>query len=176
MLSEKLQEMLNEQISKEFYSAYLYLSIEAYFLSLNLNGFANWFHVQVQEEKDHAMLMYNYLAKVGGRIILKEIAAPKVEFVSIEDALKTTLEHEQFVTRSIYDIVDASILERDHKINYFLQWFVNEQTEEEANAENNLKKFMIVGNDGKGILMMDSELATRVYVPITSTQTQSTQP
>ncbi len=168
MLSEKLEKMLNDQVGKEFYSAYLYLSIEAYFTSMNLNGFAHWFHVQTQEERDHAMLIFNYLNKVGGKVSLRAIEAPKVDFGSIEEALKLTYEHEQYVTKSIYDIVDAALEERDHKTNSFLQWFVNEQTEEEANADNNLRKFKLVGNDGKGILMLDTEMAARVYTPITS--------
>lgn len=163
MLSEKLQKQLNEQIVKEFFSAYLYLSIEAYYTSLNLNGFANWFRVQAQEERDHAMLIFAYVNKVGGRVLLGQIDAPKTEFVSIEEALQLSLEHERFVTKSIYGIVDTAIEEKDHKTNQFLQWFVNEQTEEESNSENNLKKFQLVGNDGRGILMMDAELATRVY-------------
>jgi len=165
MISEKIQKLLNEQIVKEFYSAYLYLSIEAYLTEQNLVGFANWFRVQAQEERDHAMIFFNFINKVGGRVKLGQIDAPKVDFASIEEALKLSLEHEQFVTRSIYTIVDAAIEERDHKTNQFLQWFVNEQTEEEANSDNNLKKFQLVGNDGRGILMMDAEMAARVYTP-----------
>jgi ferritin len=165
MISEKIQKLLNEQIVKEFYSAYLYLSIESYLTEQNLVGFANWFRVQAQEERDHAMMFFNYVTKVGGRVKLGQIDAPKVDFASIEEALKLSLEHEQFVTRSIYTIVDAAIEERDHKTSQFLQWFVNEQTEEEANSENNLKKFQLVGNDGRGILMMNAELAARVYTP-----------
>lgn len=163
MLSEKLQKQLNEQIVKEFYSAYLYLSIEAYYTSLNLNGFANWFRVQAQEERDHAMMFFTYINKVGGRVKLGQIDEPKTEFSSIEEALQLSLDHERFVTKSIYNIVDTAFEERDYKTNSFLQWFVNEQTEEESNSENNLKKFQMVGNDGRGILMLDAEMATRVY-------------
>lgn len=165
MISEKLQKQLNEQIVKEFFSAYLYLSIEAYYTSLNLNGFANWFRVQAQEERDHAMMFFEYINRVSGRVVLGQIEAPQTEFSSIEEALQLSLDHERFVTKSIYNIVDTAIEERDHKTSQFLQWFVNEQTEEESNSENNLKKFQLVGNDGRGILMMDAELATRVYVP-----------
>lgn len=172
MISEKLLKKLNEQIQKEFYSAYLYLSIEAYFASLNLNGFANWFHVQAQEERDHAMFIFNYLVRVDGKVALGTVDAPPSDFTSIEEALKLTLEHEQLVTRSIYDIVDAALEEKDHKTTTFLQWFVNEQIEEEANADNNIKKFRLVGNDGRGILMMDTELAARVYTPLTMAQGQ----
>ncbi len=165
MLSERLTKKLNEQVVKEFYSAYLYLSIEGYLASLNLPGFANWFHVQVQEERDHAMLIFNYLIKVGGQIVLGAIDAPPSDFATIGDALKLTYEHELVVTKSIYDILDIALEEKDHKTTAFLQWFVNEQTEEEENADNNVKRFNLVGNDGRGILMMDAEMAARVYTP-----------
>ena len=163
MISGKLQEKLNEQVQKEFYSAYLYLAMEAYFTSVNLNGFANWFHVQAQEERDHAMLIFNYINRVGGRVVLKRIDAPQNDFASIEEVLSLTLEHEQYVTKSIYGIVDVALEERDHKTNSFLQWFVNEQVEEEENADNNIKRFELVKGDGRGILMLDAELAQRVY-------------
>lgn len=173
MLSEKLQQKLNEQIQKEFYSAYLYLSIEAYLASLNLMGFANWFHVQAQEERDHAMLIFDYMVRVGGKIKLGQIDAPLADFASIEEALKLTYTHEQGVTRSIYGIVDAALEEKDHKTTAFLQWFVNEQIEEEANADSNVKKFKLAGNDGRGILMMDAEMAARVYTPAATAQNQA---
>lgn len=164
MISTKLENMLNDQLNKELYSAYLYLSIEAYFTSLNLAGFAHWFHVQVQEERDHALIFFNYISKVGGRVKLQAIDAPQVDFSSIGEALELTLKHEQFVTQSIYDIVDQAISERDHKTNSFLQWFVTEQVEEEENATMNIGKFNLVKDDGKGIMMLDTELAGRVYV------------
>jgi len=173
MLSESLTQKLNDQIVMEFYSAYLYLSIEAYLASLNLPGFANWFHVQAQEERDHAMLIFNYLVKVDGKIGLGAIAAPPSSFPAIGDALKLSYAHELEVTRSIYSILDVALEERDHKTTAFLQWFVNEQTEEEANADNNVKKFNLVGNDGRGILMMDTEMSARVYTPVTTIQNQA---
>ncbi len=165
MVSERMQQKLNEQIQKEFYSAYFYLSMEAYFASRNLNGFANYYRVQAQEERDHAMMFFNYVSHVGGRVKLGQIDAPKSEFASIEEVMQLTLEHEQFVTKSIYSIVDLALEERDHKTNAFLQWFVTEQAEEEANSENNLNKVKLVGDDGRGILMLDAELAQRVYTP-----------
>ncbi len=172
MLSEKLTQKLNEQVVKEFYSAYLYLSIEAYLASLNLPGFANWFHVQAQEERDHAMLIFNYIVKVGGKISLGAIDAPPSDFPSIGEALKLTYAHEVDVTRSIYSILDVALEEKDHKTAAFLQWFVNEQTEEEENADNNVKRFNLVGSDGRGILMLDAEMAARVYVPVITVQNQ----
>jgi ferritin len=119
MISERMQQKLNEQVQKEFYSAYLYLSMEAYFASKNLNGFANYFRVQAQEERDHAMMFFNYINHVGGRVKLEQIDTPKHDFSSIEEVMKLTVEHEQFVTKSIYSIVDLALEERDHKTNAF---------------------------------------------------------
>lgn len=164
MVSDKIQKLLNNQLNKEFFSAYLYLSIEAYLTSLNLPGFANWFRVQAQEERDHALIFFNYINRIGGRVKLAQIDEPQVDFTSIGEALKLTLEHEKFVTASIYGIVDAAVEERDHKTNSFLQWFINEQVEEEDNADKNFKKFELVKDDGKGILMMDADMGARVYV------------
>lgn len=169
MISDKVQKLLNEQIMKELFSAYLYLSMEAYYASINLAGFANWFHVQAQEEKDHAMLIFNYINKAGGRVTLLPIDAPQTDFTSIQEALDLTFEHEKLVTKSIYTIVDAAAEERDHKTSAFLQWFVNEQVEEEDNAQTNARKFSLVKDDGRGILMLDAEFAARVYVPTTTT-------
>lgn len=169
MISEKLQNKLNEQIQKEFYSAYLYLSISAYFLSKNLDGFANWFKVQAQEERDHAMLMFDYVNRVGGRIELLQIDAPETDFGSIESALEKTLEHERYVTGLIYNLVDLANVEKDHKTTMFLQWFVNEQVEEEENAEKNLIAFKFVKEDPKGILLLDKDLAARIYTPVNAT-------
>lgn len=165
MVSEKIEKLLNEQIQKEFYSAYLYLSISAYFKSLNLDGFANFFYVQAQEERDHAIKIFNFVDEAGGKIVLGPIDAPKSNFESIEEALRLSLEHEQFVTKSIHNIVDAALGEKDHTTYSFLQWFINEQVEEESTADRNLNRFKIVGNDGRGILMIDAELAQRVYTP-----------
>ncbi len=165
MIGEKLERLLNEQIQKEFYSAYLYLSFEAYFTSRNLNGFAHWFRVQAMEERDHAIIFLNYLNRIGGRVKLLPIDAPEWDFKSIEEVLSKTLEHERLVTKSIYNIADQAIEERDHKTSSFLNWFIDEQTEEESNAEQNLEKVKLVGeSDGKGILMLDTELAARIYV------------
>ncbi len=165
MISTRLERIINEQIQKEFYSAYLYLSMEAYFQAQNLNGFANFFHVQLQEERDHALKFFNFLNHVGGKVTLLQIDAPKTDFESPEEVFSLALAHEQFVTKSIYNIVDISLEERDHKTNAFLQWFVTEQAEEEATAENILKKLRLIGNDGRGLLMLDAELAQRVYTP-----------
>jgi ferritin len=164
MISEKIEKLINDQIQKEFYSAYLYLSFEAYFASRSLNGFAHWFRVQAMEERDHAIIFVNYLNQVGGRLKLQPLQAPEWDFGSIEEIILKQLEHERLVTASIYNIADCAIEERDHKTTSFLKWFIDEQAEEEASAEQNLDKTRLVGeNDGKGILMMDIEMAARVY-------------
>lgn len=164
MITEKIETLLNEQIQKEFYSAYLYLSFEAYFANRNLNGFAHWFRVQAMEERDHALIFFNYIHQVGGQVKLQAIAAPEWEFQSIEEVLTKQVEHERLVTASIYNIADQAIQERDHKTSSFIKWFIDEQAEEEANAEQNLSKIKLVGeNDGRGILMLDTEMGTRIY-------------
>lgn len=164
MISNKLEKLLNDQIQREFYSAYLYISMECYFAYRSLNGFAHWYRIQAMEERDHAIILINYINQVGGRVKLKALESPEWDFKSIEEVISKQLEHERLVTNSIYNIADQAIEERDHKTSSFLKWFIDEQTEEEANAENMLSKIRLIGeNDGKGIIMIDSELATRVY-------------
>jgi ferritin len=163
MISEKMQQLLNEQLQKELYSAYFYLSMEAYLEEQNLKGFAHFFRVQLQEERDHAMMFFKYISHVQGNVKLLQIDQPNIEFNSPLDVFKAAYNHELFVTKSIYSIIDLSIEERDHKSNAFLQWFVNEQAEEESNMDGNVKKLQLIGDDMKGILMMDAELMTRVY-------------
>lgn len=166
MISEKINKLLNEQVQKEFYSAYLYLSMEAYFRNQNLDGFANFFRVQTQEERDHAMKFFNYINQASGKVELLQIDAPQVNFKSIEEIFDLALKHEQFVTKSIYNIVDNALEERDHGTNTFLQWFVTEQVEEEATADKNLRKLQLIKDDPNGLLLLDAELALRVYVPL----------
>ncbi len=173
MTSPKLLKALNDQIVNEFYSAYLYLSMEAYFSSLNLNGFANWFRVQAQEERDHAMLFFTYINKIGGRVELGAIDKPDWDFKSIGEVLQLSLSHEQKVTQMIYNISYIASEEKDLKTQMFVQWFVNEQVEEESNADGNVKKYKFVENDGRGILMMDADMATRTYTAPTGTTIDS---
>lgn len=166
MLGERMQQSLNEQVQKEFFSAYFYLSMEAYFTSLNLKGFANYLHVQLQEERDHAMKFFNYINHAGGNVKLLSINAPKTDFKSPTEVFELSLEHERFVTKSIYNLVDIALEEKDHSTYAFLQWYVTEQVEEEANMDGVLRRLKLVENDGRGILLLDNELAQRVYVPI----------
>jgi ferritin len=170
MITKKMVESLNEQINKELYSAYLYLSMAAYAASIGLNGFANWFNVQVKEELTHADKFYNYVIQQGGRVSLREIEKPPENFSSAIDVFKKTLAHEQKVTKRINNLVNLASKEKDYATNTFLQWFVTEQVEEEANANEILQKINLVGKDGNGLLTIDSQLATRVFVPPATNQ------
>lgn len=163
MLSEKMTDALNDQLNKEIYSAYLYMSMSAYSSYSGLKGFANWFMVQYQEEMAHAMKIYNYIDSQGRHVQLMAIKQPPTEFESPLDMFEKTLKHEQFVTKSINDLVDLAISEKDHATNIFLQWFVTEQIEEESNDNEIISRLRIVGDDGNGLLMVDKELSARVY-------------
>lgn len=167
MISKKLESMLNEQMKNEFYSAYFYLSMAAWFTSKNLNGFANWYTVQAQEERDHAKMIMDYVLRVGGNAEFLAIEAPDTNFTSPMDIFEKTLAHEQKVTGMINDLMGAAVDERDFKTQHFLQWYVNEQVEEEENASGLIEKLRISGNSEAGILYMDAEAAARVYTPAT---------
>ena len=165
MLSEKMTDALNNQLNKEIYSAYLYMSMSAYSSYSGLKGFANWFMVQYQEEMAHAMKIYDYIDNQGQQVKLVAINQPPTEFESPLDMFEKTLKHEQFVTKSINDLVDLAISEKDHATNIFLQWFVTEQIEEEGNDNEIISRLRIVGDNGNGLLMVDKELSARVYTP-----------
>lgn len=165
MLSEKMQEALNTQLNKEMYSAYLYMSMSAYCTYIGLKGFANWFMVQYQEEMVHAIKIYDYINDQGGQVKLRAIEQPLTEFKSSMDMFEKTLEHEKFITRSINELVDLAIAEKDHATNIFLQWYVTEQIEEEGNDNEIIARLKLVGEDGNGLLMIDKELAMRVFTP-----------
>jgi len=164
MINEKIEKSINDQINKEFYSAYLYLSMSAYCDSINLPGFANWLKVQYQEEVTHALKFYSYLIERGGKVMLKSIDNPKTEWSSPVEIFKDTLEHEQFVTRSINNIYELSYQEKDFATISFLQWFINEQVEEEASASLILEQVKRVENSNNGLFMLDKELAQRIFV------------
>lgn len=165
MIKQNLAEALNKQINAELYSAYLYLSMAAYCESISLNGFANWMRMQAQEEVAHAMHMYKYLAERGGRITLESIAAPPTEWKSPLEMFTEVYAHEQKVTSLIYDLVNLAQDERDHAMFAFLQWYVSEQVEEEASADEIVQKLKLMGQDKSGLLfMLDRELGQRVFV------------
>jgi len=163
MISKKLEEAINEQINAELYSAYLYLSMGAYFEDMDLPGFANWMRVQFQEEQFHGLKFYDYLAERGGRVVLKAIETPEVNWDSIENVFKEVCAHEAKVTSLINNLIDIAIEEKDHASRSFLNWFVDEQVEEEASAASILNQVKLVSGDGRGILMLDRELAQRVF-------------
>ena len=163
MLNAKVHELLNQQINKEFYSAYLYLEISNYFEDRNLDGFANWYMVQAQEERDHAMLFYQYLQNNNAKVTLDTIAKPDVDIKKDMDALEASLNHEYYVTGLINDIYAAAYDARDFRTMQFLDWFVKEQSEEEKNATDLIAKHNLFASDPKSLYMLNSELLTRVY-------------
>jgi len=166
MLTDKMIEGLNEQINKEIYSAYLYLSMASYASTLGLNGFVNWFNVQVQEELSHAQKMYDYVVQQGYRVMLKAIDEPPQNFKSPINLFEETLSHEKIVTGLINNLVKIAKEENDNATEIFLQWYVTEQVEEEANPTEIIQKLKLTGKDGNGLLMIDNELAQRVFTPI----------
>ena len=168
MISKKIEKALNKQINAELYSAYLYLSMVAYFESVNLPGFANWMKVQTQEELVHAMKIYDFVNERGGRVVLKAIEAPPTEWDSPLDAFEATYKHEQKVTGLINNLVNLAIEEKDHATNSFLQWFVNEQVEEESSVDKVAQKLKMVEKAPGGLFMIDSELGQRVFTPPTT--------
>jgi ferritin len=165
MISKKMEEALNEQINAEWYSAYLYLSMEAYFESMNLPGFANWMRVQIQEESIHALKIYDFVNERGGRVLLKSIAQPPTEWESPLAVFEAAYKHEQKVTGLINDLVSLAIEEKDHATNSFLQWFVDEQVEEEDSANQVVQKLKLIQNDPGGLFLIDRELGQRVFTP-----------
>lgn len=165
MFSENLAQALNDQINFEFYSAHLYLSVAAYFSSIDLDGFANFFTVQAEEEKFHAMKFYNYVNEMEGRVLLKGFENPPVYFDSPLDAFEKSLEHEKIVSKRIYNLSDIAMEEREHATLSLLRWFIDEQVEEEKNLNTVIKKLKRIENDMAALYMLDTELAARVFVP-----------
>ena len=170
MLSKNILSELNRQINAEFYSAYLYLSMESWSNTQGLKGFANWFHVQYQEELFHAEKQYKYILDQGAQVILSAIAQPPHNFESAINVFEQTLTHEQSVTASINQILTAARAESDHATEIMLQWFITEQIEEEANVNDILQQLKLIGGEGSGLFMIDRQLATRVFVPPVASQ------
>ena len=163
MMNEKVHKLLNQQINKEFYSAYLYLDFSNYFKAKGLDGFANWYLVQAQEERDHAMLFYQYLQNENQTVTLEAIAKPDKAFEHHIDVLRAGLAHEEYVTSLINDIYAAAYDVKDFRTMQFLDWFVKEQGEEETNANDMITKMELFGSDPKSLYMLNQELAARVY-------------
>ena len=161
MISKKVEIALNDQIRKEIYSSYLYLSMAAQFASMNLNGFAHWMKIQAGEETKHGMKIYEHLNERGGRVILQQIDAPPPTWKSAKEMFQDAYQHEQKVTKSINKIVELARAEKDNATEIFLQWFVSEQVEEEASANEILQKLQLAGENPVTLLMFDAELGKR---------------
>ena len=162
-MDKKVAKLLNEQINKELYSAYLYLDFSNYFERRGLSGFANWYYVQTQEERDHAMLMYRFLLNNDETVTFEQIAKPTHDCKTDLDILKAGLAHEKFITASIDAIYADAYTQKDFRTMQFLDWFVKEQGEEEKNALDMITKYELFGSDAKGLYMLDKELQARVY-------------
>lgn len=163
MLSKKVVELLNDQVNKEFYSAYLYLDMANYYKDEGLNGFFNWYKIQAQEERDHAVLFMDYLQQNGEAVVLEAIDKPDKNFKEFIDPLNEGAKHERYVTGLIHNIYAAAYEEKDFRTMQFLDWFVKEQAEEEDTADDLVKKFELFGGDSKGLYMLDNELSERTY-------------
>ncbi len=164
MLKEKVQKAINDQINAEQFSAFLYLSMSAYFYDKGLPGFANWMYIQYQEELTHANKFFKYVNDRGGKVTQMAIDQVETNFEGVIDAFEKTLEHEQKVTASINKIMDIALAESDHATVSFLKWFVDEQVEEEANVTELLDTLKLINGQGNGIFMLDRELRGRVFV------------
>lgn len=167
MISKKIEDAINAQINAELWSAYLYLSMGMNFEATGYPGIANWFKVQFKEEQDHATIFMNYLNSRGGRVILKPIEEVPTEWATPLEAYKKTLEHEQVVTGLINDLYFLSEEERDPATRSMLQWFVDEQVEEEDSAQQLIDKLTLIGDNGYGLYVLDQELASRTYTQAT---------
>ena len=164
MLDKKVVELLNNQVNKEFYSAYLYLELSNFYEDKGLAGFANWYRVQAQEERAHAMLFYQYLHNNNEKVKLETIEKPDVELHTLLDPLHTGLKHEYYVTGLIHTLYDAAHSVKDFRTTQFLDWFVKEQGEEETKAHDLITRMELSGSDPKSLYMLDTELKARVYV------------
>lgn len=160
-LSKKMQDALNEQIKEELASAYIYLSMAAYCESINLPGFAAWMVKQTQEEVEHAMKLYGYIHDRGGRVVLQALNQPPVEFDGPIDVFEKTLAHEQHITGRIHALYALAAEENDYASQGLLQWFVDEQVEEEKTAGEILETLKMIGDKGQGLIMLDRQLAQR---------------
>jgi ferritin len=161
MITKTMQDAINDQINKELYSAYLYLSMSAYFEDKNLPGFAHWMRVQEAEERSHAMKLYDFLAERGGRVILKGIDTPKTEWASTLEVAEEVAAHEAKVTASIYALYETALKEKDYPAQMMLQWFITEQVEEEKNAAEIVASLKLIEAHGTAVLMLDHRLGKR---------------
>lgn len=164
MLNEKVTKLLVEQVNKEFFSAYLYLAFANFYEDEGLDGFSNWYRIQAMEERDHAIMFMDYIHDNGESVPLEAIAKPDAKLESLIDPLKEAYDHERYVTASINNIYDAAYEDKDYRTMQFLDWFVEEQGEEEKTAADLVKKFEMFGDDSKNLYSLNEELKARVYV------------
>lgn len=162
-MNDKIAKLLNEQINKEFYSAYLYLDIANFYDSLDLDGYANYYTIQAQEERDHALLFMKYMQNNGLKVTFEAIGKPDKEFNSVLDPLLVAAEHERYVTSLINDIYHEAHEGKDYRTMKFLDWFVDEQMEEEDNADSMISRYKLFGSDPKGLYSLDQEYGQRIY-------------
>lgn len=160
-MNEKVYKALNEQIRHEFYSSFLYLSIASYFENIPLDGFAAWFRKQAAEEHEHGMKIYHYINDRSKQVEIPAIEKAPVKFHSIQEIMEMALAHEQKVTHWIYEIYELALAEKDHATHVFLQWYINEQVEEEKNAQDNLDQIKLIGDDKAGLLVLDQNFAKK---------------
>ena len=160
-MNDKMEKALNDQINAEYHSSYLYLAMAAYFESINMRGFAAWMTVQAREEMAHAMKFYHYIIERGGHVSLKAIPAPPDQWKSVLEAFQAAYAHEQYITGRIYKLVDLAQKDKDYATNAMLQWFVSEQVEEEASANEWVAKLEMVGGAKHGLYMLDREAGAR---------------
>ncbi len=165
MISKKLEDAINYQINRELFSEYYYLSMASYFSSVGLSGFENFFLVQVEEERFHAMKMYKFLNEKGGKVTLQAIEEPKTEFKSPLEVFELAYTHEKLVSKLINELMDLAIQENDHAAKNHLNWFVDEQVEEEDSMETIVNKLKLIDGEGYGLLMLDNELDQRTFTP-----------
>ncbi len=168
MIDNKIAKLINEQVNKELYSGYLYLEFANYYENEGLDGFAHWYQIQAQEERDHAMMMRRYLIDNGVRVTFEAIEKPDKPLKSHEAPLEAGYEHEQYVTSLINKIYAEAFALHDYKTMQFLDWFIKEQGEEEKNAEDLIRKMQLYGHDAKGLYSLNQELMARVYAPSTT--------
>lgn len=164
MINEKVGKVLNEQVNKELYSSYLYLSMSAYFSDLGLLGFANWTRVQAQEELAHATFIYDFLIDRGEKVILTSIDAPPHNWNGPLNVMAEILKHEVYVTSLINNIVTVAEEVKDRATMSYMNWFIDEQVEEEANAQDIISKLKLIGDDKSALYLLDKDLSARVFV------------
>lgn len=169
MISQQISDLLNSQLNKELHSAYLYMDMADYFSDIGLDGFASWFFVQTQEERDHAMFFRTFMLEQDVEVKLEDIKAPAGGYKDTMDILQQTLKHEQFITDSINTIYATAAKENNFLVMQFLNWFIKEQGEEEATATDLIRKYELFGGDAKSLYLLDQELAARVYAAPTTT-------